>query len=80
MAKIDFLTITETAQRLGVSPNTITSWLWRGLLQRTKAGTRTLIAEDEIERFLAASTERADNLRRERRAERHGKNAAVRAA
>jgi excisionase family DNA binding protein len=69
MATCAYLTIPETAKRLGVSPNTIASWCWRGLLQRTKAGARTLISEAEIERFLAASTKKGAKLRDERRAQ-----------
>ena len=76
MAMVVLYTILQAAERLGVSHNTVQAWLWRGLLKRTKAGSRTLIAEDEIQRFLAASTERADNLRLERRAKKSADKAA----
>lgn len=69
MASCAYLTIPEAAKRLGVSPNTIASWCWRGLLQRTKAGARTLISEAEIERFLADSTKEGEKRRDERRAQ-----------
>jgi excisionase family DNA binding protein len=76
MALITYHTIPAAAERLNVSPNTIQSWLWRGLLQRTKAGNRTLIAESEIERFLTASTAQSGKLRRERRAKKTASEAA----
>ena len=76
MANISYLTIPEAAERLGVSPNTIQSWIWRGLIRSTKAGARTLISEDEIVRFLVASTSQGEKLRRERRAKKTASRAA----
>lgn len=35
----------------GVSPGTIKLWLSQGKLQRTKIGRRTMISEEELQRF-----------------------------
>ena len=46
--------VKEAAERLGgVSVWTIHSWLSKKRLQRTKVGSRTMIRESELERFLA---------------------------
>ncbi|HEY6407295.1 MAG TPA: helix-turn-helix domain-containing protein [Ktedonobacteraceae bacterium] len=41
----------------GLSKNTIEVWLSRGRLKKTKVGSRTMIRESELERFLAASAQ-----------------------
>jgi len=44
----------EAAQYLGgLSKYTIHAWLSSGKLRRTKVGSRTMIRESELERFLA---------------------------
>lgn len=44
--------IADTAELLGgVSPNTVKFWLSTGRMQRTKVGSRTMIAESEIQRI-----------------------------
>lgn len=45
--------VTAAAEKLGgVSPWTIRSWLSQGRLKRTKVGRRTMITEEELERFV----------------------------
>lgn len=46
------MTTKEAAALLRVSPNTVSMWLWKGLLPRVKAGGRTLIAREDLEKFL----------------------------
>lgn len=48
----DLLTTKEAAQVLRVSPWTISAWLSQGKLRRTKVGSRTLIRESELDRFV----------------------------
>ena len=36
----------------GISKWTVYSWLSKGILQRTKIGSRTMIAESELQRFI----------------------------
>jgi len=38
----------------GVSPYTISAWLSQGRLRRVKVGSRTMIKESELLRFIAA--------------------------
>ena len=48
------LSVEEAARRLGgLSKYTIHAWLSSGKLRRTKVGSRTMIRESELERFLA---------------------------
>jgi excisionase family DNA binding protein len=45
--------IESAAQKLGgISPWTVRAWLSQGVLQRTKLGRRTMISEQELERFI----------------------------
>jgi excisionase family DNA binding protein len=45
--------IEDAAKALGgLSPGTITVWLSKGKIQRTKVGRRTMIAESELQRIL----------------------------
>ena len=47
------LDVNETAQALGgISKYTVQAWLSKGKLRKTKVGSRTMIRESEIERFL----------------------------
>jgi excisionase family DNA binding protein len=48
------LSVAQAAERLGgISTFTIFSWCSKGRLQRTKVGSRTMIRESELERFIA---------------------------
>ncbi len=42
----------EAAQALGVSPFTIDSWAWKGILERTKVGRLTRYRESALEALL----------------------------
>jgi len=44
--------VTEAAEALRLSPNTINNWLSQGRLHRIKVGSRTFIARTEIESIL----------------------------
>lgn len=44
--------VTEAAEALRLSPNTINNWLSQGRLHRIKVGSRTFIARAEIESIL----------------------------
>ena len=49
------LSVDEAARRLGgLSKYTIQAWLSSGKLRRTKLGSRTMIRESELERFVSA--------------------------
>jgi len=49
------LSVEEAAQRLGgVSRWTVYSWMSQGRLRKTKVGSRVMIAENDLEAFLAA--------------------------
>jgi excisionase family DNA binding protein len=51
----NLLSVEEVARRLGgLSKYTVHAWLSQGRLCRTKVGSRTLIRESELERFVAA--------------------------
>jgi excisionase family DNA binding protein len=48
------LSVEEAAQRLGgVSRWTIYSWLSQGRLRKTKVGSRVMIAESDLQAFIA---------------------------
>ena len=48
--------IDEAAKKLGgVSRHAVKAWLHQGKLRRTKVGSRTMIAESELQRFIANS-------------------------
>lgn len=48
------LTVDEAARALGgISKYTVQAWLSTGKLQRTKVGSRTMIRESELERFIS---------------------------
>lgn len=48
--------VEEAAKKLGgVSPWSVTAWLSKGRLHRTKVGRRTMIAESELVRFIRES-------------------------
>ncbi len=58
-AKDRYLTIPETALRLGVSPETVRRSVWRKELGHVRLGSsrgRILITETMIDRFLQART------------------------
>jgi excisionase family DNA binding protein len=47
------LSVEEAAAKLGgLSKYTIHAWLSKGRLQRTKVGSRTMIRESELDRFV----------------------------
>jgi excisionase family DNA binding protein len=47
------LSVDEAAAKLGgLSKYTIHAWLSKGRLQRTKVGSRTMIRESELDRFV----------------------------
>jgi len=49
----ELLSVEEAARRLGgLSKYTIHAWLNKGKLQRTKVGSRTMIRESELIRFV----------------------------
>lgn len=52
MREGDLLTTKETAELLRVSHWTVSAWLSQGKLKRVKAGGRTLIKRQDIERFV----------------------------
>jgi len=50
----NLLSVEEAARRLGgLSKFTIHAWLSSGRLKRTKVGSRVMIRESELERFVA---------------------------
>jgi excisionase family DNA binding protein len=49
------LTTGEAATRLGVSDETVRSWVKRGILKAERRGSRRMIAEADVERELAES-------------------------
>ena len=53
LALENLLSIEEAAQRLGgISKWTLHAWLSKGRLQRTKVGSRTMIAESELKKVI----------------------------
>ncbi len=54
-----YWTTKQVADRLHVSTDCVKKWLGRGTLQKTKAGSKTLITESALQEFLKASTEKA---------------------
>ena len=53
--------VRESAKRLGgISPWTIYAWLSKGLLRKTKIGSRTMIAESELRRFIRDGQRKAE--------------------
>jgi excisionase family DNA binding protein len=55
MALDRLLSVTEAAAVLGgISKWTVHAWLAKGKLRRTKVGSRTMIAERDLQAFLAA--------------------------
>lgn len=54
------VSVEEAAKRLGgISRWTVHAWLSQGRLRRTKVGSRTMIRESELERFVAQGDEKA---------------------
>ena len=52
------LSVEEAARRLGgLSKYTIHAWLSSGKLRRTKVGSRTMIRESELQRFIEEQNE-----------------------
>jgi excisionase family DNA binding protein len=51
----DFLTVSETADRLSVQPVTVRSWISRGRLAAKKFGRSVRIHRAELARFVAES-------------------------
>jgi len=50
----NLLSVREVARRLGgISVFTVHTWLSQGRLRRTKVGSRVMIRESELERFVA---------------------------
>jgi excisionase family DNA binding protein len=50
----NLLSVEEAARKLGgLSVYTVHQWLSKGRLRRTKIGSRTMIRESELERFIA---------------------------
>lgn len=49
------LSIATVAEHLGVSPWTIRVWIKKGKLGSAKLGTRRLVPQSEVMRFLASS-------------------------
>jgi len=61
------LSVEEAAQRLGgVSRWTIYSWMSQGRLRKTKVGSRVMVAEGDLEAFLAQCNPEAPASRREK--------------
>lgn len=55
------LSVEEAAQRLGgVSRWTVYSWMSQGRLRRTKVGSRVMVAEADLEVFVAACNSQAE--------------------
>jgi excisionase family DNA binding protein len=51
----ELISIGEAARRLGgLSVHTISAWLSRGRLPRTKVGARTMIRESDLRAFISA--------------------------
>jgi len=46
------LSVKESAQLLGVHPNTLYRAIWRGELKAVKIGTRLILPKGELERVL----------------------------
>lgn len=53
------LSIAVTAAQLSVSPWTIRLWIKKGRLGSAKLGTRRLVPQSEIERFIACAIQPA---------------------
>lgn len=55
------LSVPDAAKRLGgISKWTVHAWLSQGKLQRTKIGSRTMIAESELQRFIRDGQRKAE--------------------
>jgi excisionase family DNA binding protein len=55
------MSVEQAAQRLGgVSKWTVHAWLAQGKLRRTKVGSRTMIAESDLQAFLTACNPEPD--------------------
>jgi excisionase family DNA binding protein len=53
MNQDSLLSVEEAARRLGgISKWTLHAWLSQGRLQRTKVGSRTMIAESELQKVI----------------------------
>jgi excisionase family DNA binding protein len=53
--------VKKTAKVLGeVSPWTVYAWISQGRLKKTKIGSRTMIAQSEIERFIRDGQRKAE--------------------
>lgn len=53
--------VKQTAERLGgVSKWSIYSWLSQGRLRKTKVGSRVMIAESDLQAFLASCNQESD--------------------
>ncbi len=56
MALDKLFSVEEAAKKLGgISTWTVQAWFSQGRLRRTKVGRRTMVAESELERFIAES-------------------------
>jgi len=53
--RLELISVEEAAKRLGgVSRWTIYAWLAKGRLRKTKIGSRVMIAESDLQAFIAA--------------------------
>lgn len=67
------LSVEEAAQRLGgVSRWSIYSWLSQGRLKRTKVGSRVMVAEADLEGFIASCNPEAAQKAVDRKRSRSG--------
>lgn len=53
--------VKESAKRLGgISPWTVYAWVCQGRLRKVKIGSRTMIAESELQRFIRDGQRKAE--------------------
>ena len=58
-AEQNLMSVAQAATRLGgVSKWTVHSWLSKGLLRRTKVGSRTMISELALQEFIASRNQK----------------------
>jgi excisionase family DNA binding protein len=59
--------IEEAAELLRVKPVTVRSWVYKGWLVPVRLGSRVLLTEKELERFIEEGMRKAKHARRQRR-------------
>jgi excisionase family DNA binding protein len=48
MSRVDTLTVSQVAKRLGKNPETVRRWIWSGKLRSTKVGNQHFVAVSDL--------------------------------